>query len=144
MSIVAQPGIDALQAHPHSWLKGRENHWAVIGWQIIVPMVTRNIPFPFIIIVAFCSCEGSKDRAICCRMRTNQLQCPTGRSPYLYGKRPLACPSGSKRSCPSGYECSPSWNGGNQHLCCSTPEHSAPECVNGFGYIDPGSFQIFY
>uniref|UniRef100_A0A914I5B0 Kunitz/Bovine pancreatic trypsin inhibitor domain protein n=1 Tax=Globodera rostochiensis TaxID=31243 RepID=A0A914I5B0_GLORO len=85
------------------------------------------------------TCEGSKDRAICCRMRVNQLQCPNGRAPYLYGKRPLACPTGSKRSCPAGYECISSKNGPNQHLCCSTMEHHSPECVSGYAFVDSAS-----
>uniref|UniRef100_A0A183C102 Bis(5'-nucleosyl)-tetraphosphatase [asymmetrical] n=1 Tax=Globodera pallida TaxID=36090 RepID=A0A183C102_GLOPA len=85
------------------------------------------------------TCEGSKDRAICCRMRANQLQCPNGRAPYLYGKRPLACPTGSKRSCPAGYECTSSKNGPNQHLCCSTMEHHSPECVSGYAFVDSAS-----
>nr|CAD2158819.1 unnamed protein product [Meloidogyne enterolobii] len=86
------------------------------------------------------TCEGSKDRAICCRMRANKLQCPNGRSPYLYGKRPVVCHSTSnKRICPTGFECTPSQNGGGQRLCCSTPENHAPECVAGFGYLDPST-----
>ncbi|KAL3124064.1 hypothetical protein niasHT_004653 [Heterodera trifolii] len=83
------------------------------------------------------TCEGSKDRAICCRTRASQLQCPHGRAPYLYGKRPLACPKGSKRSCPSGYECTASKNGPNQHLCCSVVDNHLPECVSGFAFVDP-------
>ncbi|KAL7073089.1 hypothetical protein ACQ4LE_008101 [Meloidogyne hapla] len=86
------------------------------------------------------TCEGSKDRAICCRMRANKLQCPNGRSPYLYGKRPVVCHSTSnKRICPTGFECTPSQNGGGQRLCCSTPENHAPECVAGYGYLDPST-----
>uniref|UniRef100_A0A915CN95 Papilin n=1 Tax=Ditylenchus dipsaci TaxID=166011 RepID=A0A915CN95_9BILA len=82
------------------------------------------------------SCEGSKDRAICCRSRPTSAQCPTGRSPFLYAKRPLVCPPG-KKSCPSGYDCVTSR--GNIHICCSTIEHQAPECVNGYAYFDPAT-----
>jgi hypothetical protein len=54
-------------------------------------------------------------------MRANKLQCPNGRSPYLYGKRPVVCHSTiNKRICPKGFECISSQNGGGQRLCCST------------------------
>lgn len=89
------------------------------------------------------SCEGSKDRAICCKSRPSSAQCPigtvkclltsklsifiSGQSPFLYAKRPLVCPPG-KKSCPMGYDCVPARNGG-LNICCSSIDHQTPECV---------------
>ena len=73
------------------------------------------------------TCEGPKDRAICCRGRATTAQCPVGRKPFLYANRPLMCPKGSNK-CPDGYICMASVKG-NQNLCCS--EDVAPGTVSG-------------
>ena len=88
-----------------------------------------------------CFKTQSLPRAICCRSRPAAAQCPTGRSPYLYAKRPLVCPPtvpGGKRSCPAGYDCIPTGKG-NLHICCSSLDHQSPECVNGFPFLDPAN-----
>ncbi|KAI6204500.1 hypothetical protein M3Y94_00681500 [Aphelenchoides besseyi] len=76
------------------------------------------------------TCEGSVDRAICCKGRPSSAQCPAGQTPFLYAKRPLVCPPG-KKSCPNGYDCVPARNGGIS-ICCSTVDHQTPECVHGY------------
>lgn len=86
------------------------------------------------------SCEGSKDRAICCKSRPSSAQCPVGQSPFLYAKRPLVCPPG-KKSCPAGYDCVTARNGGLS-ICCSSLDHQTPECVYGYGFYDAGSLSF--
>ena len=102
--IVVRPGTGVQPTRRRFSSKARGSRLAAIGWPTIVQtatgepvachlktslQTTSSLALKF---AYFCSCEGSKDRAICCKSRPSSAQCPVGQSPFLYAKRPLVCP----------------------------------------------------
>ncbi|KAI6225266.1 hypothetical protein M3Y99_01356500 [Aphelenchoides fujianensis] len=92
-------------------------------------------------------CDMASDEQFYCCPAWDK--CPADSTPFLVegsrkplglrgigGPRDLLQNPPVFRPMPHGYDCVPSRNGG-LHICCSTIDHQAAECIQGYGHYDP-------